>query len=231
MLPQKSYHVIRVDGNNFRSYTKGLIAPYDEAFAEDMNAVTRELCKEVTGAIAAYTQSDEISIIFSDLQKENSQAYLGGKVNKIVSLTAALTTAAFNERRPGKRALFDSRVFSFESVEEVSDYLLWRQNDAKRNSVSMAGHHVFGHSLMTNKKVPEVKEMLNEKNISWDDYPDGFRLGRLSLKASEPDSKTFTHSKTKEVKTVNFDRTFWETKEAFDFNVNQNALTELLKIS
>lgn len=214
-LDEGSYHVLRVDGSNFRSYTKGLVAPFDEQLAADMDAVTRELCAEVTGTLVGFTQSDEISLVFSDLQSETTQTYRGGAVPKINSIVAALATAAFNDLRPGKRALFDCRTFSLPSAEMVTEYLKWRQSNGAHNAVSMAGRAHFSHRELEGVSSWEVKQLLErERGIIWDDYPDGFRLGRVTSKVSTPGVVTFTDGRTNEKQTIEVMRSSWKSAPA-----------------
>ena len=61
--------IIRLDGNNFHNWTKGLDRPFDKKLNELMVETTKYLVKE-TNDIVGYTQSDEITlIIYSDNKK------------------------------------------------------------------------------------------------------------------------------------------------------------------
>ncbi|MGY3567902.1 tRNA(His) guanylyltransferase Thg1 family protein [Sinomonas sp. RB5] len=98
-LPRGSYAVVRVDGNGFSKYTRSLVRPFDAGFAVDMQATALFLAAQVQGAVAAYTQSDEISVLLAAPSTAKSEAWFGGQVQKIVSITAALATAKFNDLR------------------------------------------------------------------------------------------------------------------------------------
>src|SRR5690348_5426948 len=111
-LPRRTYTLIRVDGRSFHSYLRSAGKPFDETFMADMDAVAEALCAEITGSVLAYTQSDEISLLVTDFAIEQTEPWFGGVVAKQLSISAALATAVLNERRPGARALFDSRVFT-----------------------------------------------------------------------------------------------------------------------
>lgn len=92
-LPSKSYAVIRVDGKGFSKYTKGLQRPFDPKFTADMQATALFLCENIEGAHFAYTQSDEISVIISDLAGSNTQAWFGGQVhNEPVRILSGIQT-------------------------------------------------------------------------------------------------------------------------------------------
>ncbi|MBT1001638.1 hypothetical protein KIH31_03395 [Paenarthrobacter sp. DKR-5] len=116
-----------------------------------MKATAQFLCENIDGAQFAYTQSDEISVVISDLGNDNTQAWFGGQVQKIVSTTAALATAKFNRLRPeiDSLALFDGRTHHSEGPEGLLEYVRWRQADAIRDSVSMLASHHFSHRQLT----------------------------------------------------------------------------------
>jgi tRNA(His) 5'-end guanylyltransferase len=147
-LPSRSFAVIRVDGKGFSKYTRKLVRPFDAKFSADMQATALLLTENVQGAVAAYTQSDEISVVLSDLSSPDAQAWFGGQVQKVVSIAAALVTATatFNSLRPkaGGLAVFDART-PLDGEEQVAGYLRWRQDDAMKNSVGMLASHHFSH--------------------------------------------------------------------------------------
>ena len=79
--------IIRLDGNNFHSWTKGLNRPFDENLNNLMIDTTKFLVEE-TNAVIGYTQSDEITLIlYSDDKK--SSLYNDGKKQKILSKLTA----------------------------------------------------------------------------------------------------------------------------------------------
>jgi tRNA(His) 5'-end guanylyltransferase len=130
VLPRRTYTVLRVDGRSFHNYLRGAAKPFDEQFMADMDAVAEALCSEITGSVFAYTQSDEVSILATDFATEQTEPWFGGVVAKQLSAAASLATAVLNERRPGRRALFDARVFTLSDPVEVANYFLWRQRRA-----------------------------------------------------------------------------------------------------
>jgi tRNA(His) guanylyltransferase len=95
--------IVRVDGRSFHSFTRGMIRPYDPALSSLMDRTTVRLIKE-TGALVGYTQSDEISLLlYSD--NFDSQLFFDGRVQKIVSQTAAIATNYFLIISQGKLRL------------------------------------------------------------------------------------------------------------------------------
>jgi tRNA(His) guanylyltransferase len=80
-------------------------------------------------------------------------------------------------------AHFDSRCWIITEPVEVYNCLLWRQQDATRNSIQMTGQAHFSHKKLQHKSCNEIQEMLwQEKNINWDDMPTGFKRGRCVVK-------------------------------------------------
>jgi tRNA(His) guanylyltransferase len=179
-LPRRTYTIIRLDGKAFRSYTRGLQRPYDKQLMDDMAETTRYLCQEVQGCRFGYTQSDEITLLLTDFATNKTEAWFDGNVQKIVSVSASLATAKFNELRPGKLALFDSRVFTIPDPVEVVNQFLWRQKDATRNSITMLAECHFSAKQLHGVSSDQRQEMLfREKGINWAHEDERFKNGTV----------------------------------------------------
>lgn len=179
-LPRRTHTVIRIDGKCFSNYTRGLERPYDEQLMDDMLSTAEFLCQEVSGCRLGYTQSDEISLILTDFATPNTQAWFDGNVQKLTSVSASLATGFFNRLRPGKLAFFDSRAFVIPDPVEVENYLVWRQQDATRNSISMAAQAHFSHQQLHGKSSKVMQEMLwSEYGINWNDFDPMFKRGSV----------------------------------------------------
>jgi len=192
-LPKRTYTIIRIDGKAFHSYTKGLNKPFDDKLIDDMNNVAIYLCENIQGAKLAFVQSDEISILLSDFDNLKTTAWFDGNIQKIVSISSSLATAKFNQLRPNKIALFDSRVFIIPNCIEVENYFIWRQQDATRNSISAVAQSLYSHKELNNKNVSQMQELCFNKGINWNDYPIKYKRGRLIIKESymKDESKRF----------------------------------------
>lgn len=174
--------ICRIDGRSFHTFTKGLKKPYDERLSNLMVETSLFLCKE-TNANCVYTQSDEISLIwYSDDIK--SQNLFNGKIFKLTSILASLTTGYFNKELPNyipeKSHLiptFDCRVFNVPTLEESSNYFYWRELDATKNSITMASSEYYSHKFLHGKNSSEKQELLFQKGINWNDYPEFFKRG------------------------------------------------------
>ena len=82
-------------------------------------------------------------------------------------------------------AMFDSRVFNIPK-EEVVNCLIWRQQDATRNSIQSVGQANFSHKQLNGKSCNDIQDMLMlEKNINWNDYPTHLKRGSCCIKKEE----------------------------------------------
>lgn len=219
-LSRRAYTVIRIDGKAFHTYTRGLKRPFDEELIEDMNETTRFLCENVQGVKLGYVQSDEISLILTDFDKLTTSAWFDGNVQKMASIAASMATAKFNQLRSlrlannkfvetlsveeiknFKLAYFDARVFTIPSREETINYLIWRQQDATRNSISSVAQSLYSHKELNGKSSDQMQEMIFQKGQNWNDYPAGQKRGRVLLKnyiLVDSTKENYERSKSKE---------------------------------
>lgn len=171
----------RIDGRGFSKFTKGMNRPFDPRMTEAMISVTRYLVTE-THALIGYTQSDEISLVWMS-PSEESEIFFGGKIQKMTSVLASMAAAKmaqairgwspFEDRLPH----FDARVFQLPDQMEAANAFLWRERDAKKNSVSMAARHFFSHSVLQGASQLDMLSMLENVDVNFDDYPQSFKRG------------------------------------------------------
>ena len=174
--------IIRLDGNNFHNWTKGLNRPFDEGLVELMVDTTKFLVEE-TNAVIGYTQSDEITLVlFSDDRK--SKLYHGGRKQKILSKLTGKVVTYFNERRPdflpthNKIANFDARIYQVPSLNDAVAQLLWRENDATKNSIQMLAQSQFSHTELMNLNGHQMQDKLvNERGVNWNDLAPKYKRG------------------------------------------------------
>jgi tRNA(His) guanylyltransferase len=183
LLPRRTWTVIRVDGKAFHTFTRDLEEVYDLALVDSLNYAATKLCEEAQGALFAYLQSDEISVVLQDFKDERTQAWFDGNVQKIASVSASIVTARFNQYFNGfdeKVATFDARVFTIPDPIEVENYFIWRQKDATRNSIQSLGRAHFSHHVLEGKNCGQIQDLLfHEKKINWNDCPTEFKRGRV----------------------------------------------------
>jgi len=209
-LPRRTNVIIRVDGKAFHSFTKGLDKPIDHGLVHDMNMTAKYMCENIQGAKFGYVQSDEISIWLTDYDDLQTQGWFDYNIQKMCSIAASLATSKFNQLRitrqitegfkmmkdenlsipllhdiakKQKLAQFDARVFIIPEIEEVVNYFIWRQQDATRNSISMAAQSMFSHKELHGKSCNQMQDMMmTEKGVNWNDYEVGFKRGRSLAK-------------------------------------------------
>jgi tRNA(His) guanylyltransferase len=197
-LPRRAYTIMRIDGKAFHTYTRGLDRPFDDGLINDMNDTAVHLCKNIMGAKMAYVQSDEISILISDFDTQDTQAWFDYNVQKMTSIASSLATSEFNRLRMIRKfannsvdpqehgetaydmsisdiinmkpANFDARVFQIPSRIEVYNMFLWRQQDATRNSISSVAQSLYSHKELNGKSTSDMQEMIFQKGINWNDY-------------------------------------------------------------
>lgn len=217
LLPRRTYTIIRVDGKAFHTYTRGLERPFDFKLMEDMDETASYMCKNIQGAKLAFVQSDEISIVLTDFDNLSTDAWFDGNIQKMANVSASLATAKFNELRPNKIALFDSRVFTIPTRTEVKNYLIWRQQDATRNSISSAAQALYSPKELFGKNTNQMQEMCFQKGVNWNDYPIAVKRGRVILKKTFDVGETF--------------RSKWVSIEPPIFTQDDKFIEELIPIN
>jgi tRNA(His) 5'-end guanylyltransferase len=176
--------MVRLDGKAFHTFTRGLQRPYDARLSKLMEDTTAYLIGK-THARLGYTQSDEISLCWwnTDPQAESSYMF-DGKIQKLTSVLAGMASAYFTkmlpERIPEKSneiVVFDCRAWSVENLHEVYLNFLWRQDDAIKNSISMAAQAHFSHKVLMGVGSEAKKQMLREIHNPWENEPQFFKMG------------------------------------------------------
>lgn len=209
-LMRRTPVIIRIDGKAFHSFTGGFDKPFDEILMDTMNSTMKYLCENIQGCVLGYTQSDEISLLLVDYKTITTDAWFSNNVQKIVSVSASMATAAFNEffcKRVDRalaskeigyqdfevvyskktfKAMFDARAFNLPK-EEVCNYFIWRQKDATRNSIQAVGQFFFSQNQLHRKSSSDIQEMLfSEYGVNWsEDYSTSEKRGTCCVKAED----------------------------------------------
>jgi len=195
----------RLDGKSFHHFTEGMRRPYDEIFSRLMIETTKYMVEE-TNAKIGYTQSDEISLIFYSDSSE-SQVFFDGRIQKMTSVLASMCSVYFNTlirsglfesksrmefkhnskgeldnhnlwiQKAMMLPVFDCRVWMVPNQIEACNTLLWREQDATKNSISMAASEFYSDKELYCKNGSEKQEMLFKKGVNFNDYPAFFKRG------------------------------------------------------
>lgn len=214
-LMRRTPVIIRIDGCHFHSFTKGFARPFDAVFMLAMQATTAELCKRIQGCVLGYTQSDEISLVLCDYQRLDTAAWFDDQVEKICSVSASMAAMIFNkefefyvgwlhedpdipmqrgstvcdentyEKAIEKGGYFDSRCFNL-SKEEVCNYLIWRQQDAERNSVLSLAQSLYSHKELQGISCRRLQDkMFTEKGVNWNDFSPTCKRGTFIVRDAD----------------------------------------------
>lgn len=202
--------IIRIDGKAFHTFTKGMRKPFDRVLMSAMQETMRFLCENIQGCVFGYTQSDEITLVLTDYATITTDAWFGYNIQKMCSVSASMATLAFSNAYTAElwknfpeamrnsnnginkyietlvakmgTAMFDARVFSIPK-DEVCNCLIWRQQDATRNSIEAVGQANFSQRELHGKNCNKIQDMLwEERNINWNDFPTDCKRGSCCIK-------------------------------------------------
>ena len=170
LLPRRMPVIIRIDGRAVHAITSTRWGKsYADGFVETMMSIGLYVANEIQGCTLAYGQSDEISFLLTDYRLITTDAWFGYDLNKVVSISAGLASAKAS-RLLDDEVCFDSRAFPI-PPDEVCNYFIWRQRDATRNAILMAGQEHYSHKELHEKNTDQIQEMLFAKGVNFNDYP------------------------------------------------------------
>jgi len=182
-IPESYWIVVRVDGRAFHRFTETFEKPVCERFSFSMVNVAETLMMELNGDFA-FTQSDEISILFRP-----SWCLFGRRTQKIISISAAIASAKMTQLY-GQSAQFDSRIIAFGNEQNILDYFDWRTKDAQRNSLNSFCFWTLVQKGISRKEAtkrlnglwPEQKlKLLKDLAIDYPNLPAWKRNGMYSI--------------------------------------------------
>lgn len=172
-----TYMVARIDGRSFTRLTKEVHpfeAPYDARFRDMMVETVRHLMNCGFTVTYAYTQSDEISLLFA-----LEEASFGRKHRKFNSVLAGEASAKFSLLL-GAMGTFDCRLIELPNAALVIDYFRWRNEDAHRNALNgycywklrQAGKtERQATKLIEGRSVAEKNEVLFSLGVNFNEVP------------------------------------------------------------
>jgi tRNA(His) 5'-end guanylyltransferase len=215
-MPSRLPVIVRLDGKGFSKFTKSIKAekPFDDFFNRAMSYTMGYVAEKVEGCVFAYTQSDEITFVIRNDQSLESTPWFGNRTQKITSIMASMASASFNQYMLSKDsddgtnplAYFDARVFVVPSWQEAINCLIWRQQDATKNSISAACYYESAEKI-GKKTARKMMHGLNQKQqqemlfqhtgLNWNNYPIRFKRGVGCYKVAKEtvqDGKTFVRN-------------------------------------
>ena len=227
--------VLRIDGKAFHTFTRGMKKPFDDLLIDTMQKTMVRLCEDLQGAKFGYTQSDEITLISTLDDMVKSQAPYDGSVQKLLSIYASKATKYFNmefyenvyklqhDENAFKEVVdvdvyikklfdaeFDCRVMNIPEHDLINN-LIWRQQDATRNSISSLAQANFSHNALQSKSSSDMMDMLMlEKNINWNDLETRKKRGSCCYKIEAMGRHVWKIDN--EMPIITTDRNFIQTK-------------------
>ena len=194
--------ILRIDGCHFHTFTRGFEKPFDELFMRSMQETMKYLCENLQGCVLGYTQSDEITLVLVDYKKINSSSWFDNEVQKMCSVAASMAACVFNrtfadnidnaavdyfQKEKYKKAAqagayFDCRAFNVPQ-NDVCNCLLWRQQDATRNSIQALAQANFSHKELQGLNCNKLQDKLFlERSINWNDLSTEKKRGTCCIK-------------------------------------------------
>lgn len=167
-----SWVVLRLDGRSFSRYTSGLEKPFDKNLQNAFEYAALKLAADIGGLVQAiYGQSDEVSIFLRPSRGDEvkSQRWFGGVQRKLLSVSSSVFSNHFNHPdsfnpHVGKiLAAFDCRALELED-DEVINYLIWRQNDCRRNGILNNARYYYSQNQIHGKSTAELLDILSRED-------------------------------------------------------------------
>ncbi len=171
------FMVARLDGRSFTRLTKEVCqfeVPFDVRFRDLMVATTQSLMTCGFRVVYAYTESDEISLLF-----DPAEQLFGRKLRKYNSTLAGEASAQFSIKL-GHPASFDCRISQLPTSELVVDYFRWRNEDAARNALNSSCYWTLRKDGLNEQQatkrllglsVSQKHELLFQYGINFNDLP------------------------------------------------------------
>lgn len=126
------------------------------------------------------------TLAFNKAFNDNIVKYIDNNLDADCGVTKDLTEYTkilINARNKG--AMFDSRVFTIPK-EEVCNALIWRQQDATRNSIQSVGQANFSQKELHGKSCNNIQDMLmTQKGVNWNDYATTLKRGSCCIKVDD----------------------------------------------
>jgi tRNA(His) guanylyltransferase len=173
----------RLDGRAFHTFTRDLKRPYEHGMSTAMIETARYLVQEMI-ALVGYTQSDEITLAWFEPSQSATSYVFEGRFQKLASVLAGMASARFCQlvrehlpHKAGETPHFDCRVWQVPTLDDAADVFVWREDDATKNSISMAANAHYSDAELDGKGSNVKQEMLWQKGVNWNDFPAFFKRG------------------------------------------------------
>lgn len=192
---QNCWLVVRIDGKNFHKFSDvhKFEKPNDLRGLNLMNHAACCVMKEFNEIILSYGQSDEYSFVF-----HRSADVYNRRASKILSNVNSLFTSSyvfnwsrwFEDEKLKYPPCFDARIVLYPTIENIKDYLSWRQADVHINNLyNTCFWNLVLKKGLTNQEAEErlrgtlsadKNEILfSEFDINYNNQPPMYRKGTI----------------------------------------------------
>ena len=121
--------------------------------------------------------TEEIEELMIDAQW-NNQNFMIDAADKILDKAELLASKRF-------KANFDARAFNI-PIHEVINNLIWRQQDATRNSILSVAQSLYSHKELQGIGTKDLQnKMLTEKGVNWNDFTVAEKRGVAAIKDND----------------------------------------------
>lgn len=232
-LMPNSYVLAMVDGHCFSKMIKNKFEkPFDDTFIEMMNETAKYLCENIQGVKFAYTQSDEISLLITDFDTEQTDSFFSFRLCKMQSLIAAMATAKFNQMYYNKvinlknvpLCTFDCKVWTVPNANDAFAWFLYRQIDCIKNSKAQTAQSFVPHKELVGLTADEmIAKCKEDKGVDWYAYPNDRRYGRIIKKVETQMEKDLPDGRH-----IEFVRNVWTAVPGVDLKEDDTMVRELI---
>lgn len=192
-IPSDQCFIIRVDGRAFHTFTRGMERPFSTPFRNAMKSAASAVLQSLKPQFV-YFQSDEISYVWLGRDLEGYTHPFDGKVAKLLSVVASLTSVAFYKGCIDEgidlstRGLphFDARLAEMLphncTVQSLLQPVMWRENDAMRNAIAMVAQSMFSQTELHGQNTYSQATMASDAGFNWESVHAGYLRGTYLTK-------------------------------------------------
>ena len=138
----------------------------------------QKLCSVTASMATAYFNKNflaEVDSFYESMEEDEPSDFL--EKYRIADPRKTMGFYEAYSRAADRTAMFDARCFNIPES-EVANCVIWRQQDASRNSVEMVGRTYFSDKELFKKNCSNIQDMLMEKhNVNWNDFPARYKRG------------------------------------------------------
>lgn len=188
--------IIKIDGWSFSKVTSDINKPFCHKTMAIFGKTMMSLIKEIEGVVFGYCYSDKIILVLKNDKSFETEPWFGNKVQRLSSVSASLASYYFMQHlwemadapKLNHQIAFKSNVFAVPDINEVINYLIYRQRLCNKFAVNKAlytllsdkyGDKLF--SILNDKSINERIDIINQHGANFDTYPKAYTNGFSSF--------------------------------------------------